>query len=448
MERATPDLGTITAVLGAAGIPTLVLAGDPSKPRGDGGAPATRVRGRIELLVPKVSFETATRLLDDLGWRYAWLGGGLLRLQPSVTFLWDRGPDVTLGWGVSAAPLPSPWMRALTRLLWRTASQDADGSMRPDPGALLVHLAAQSCRPGRYRDADWATFLALNRLVTDRVALDRLAEDAGVPNAVRRCVVAAERGAARPGPGPLYAGARDAAWRIAVGAQVRARPPRLRRLLAGQPSFGDAPMRCRIDRVEVRAGPGVFVPAAEADLLVEEAAARIEAVQAPLVVEVGTGCGAMALALAERRPDAQLHGTDSSPAAIRWARRNAGSLGQEGVRFYRGSLLAPLPARLAGHVDLVFADLPYIPASDALTIGSVPSNTIHGIGADGLDLLRALARAALPVLRPGGDLLLQMLAWQWDSLAPELAGLGYRPLPPRVAGAFAIGTARLVAQGA
>jgi hypothetical protein len=47
------------------------------------------------------------------------------------------------------------------------------------------------------------------------------------------------------------------------------------------------------------------------------------------------------------------------------------------------------------------------------------------------------------VLRPGGDLVVQMLAWQWERLGPELTGLGYRPLPPRRMGAFAIGTARL-----
>jgi Methyltransferase domain len=443
VERETPDLRVMVEILDGAGIAALVVDGEPSGTPSERGTPGTRARGRIELLVPKRRFQTAVRRFDDLGWRYSWSSGGPLRLRPSATFLWDRGPDVTLGWGVAAAPLPPSWMRELSALLWRTASTGPDGFLRPDPIARLVHLAAQSCRPGRHREADWTAFLAGYGSTTDRKTLERMAHEARVSKAVRRCVVAAEREGSRPGPGPLYGGTRDLAWRLAVGAQARARPPRLRRLLAGQPSFGDAPIRCRIDRIEVQSGPGVFVPAAEADMLVDEAVMRIGAVHTPLVVEVGTGCGAMALAIAARRPDAEIHGTDSSAAAIRWARRNAAHLGQERVTFHQGSILAPIPDRLAGHADLIFADLPYIPASDALTIGSVPSNTILGTGADGLDLVRALARAARPVLRPGGDLVVQMLAWQWERLGPELTGLGYRPLPPRRMGAFAIGTARL-----
>ncbi len=447
VERETPDLPVVVGLLDGAGIPTLVVGGEaPGLPDGRG-IPETRVRGRIELLVPGPSYGAAMRHFDALGWRYSWSAGGLLRLRASATFLWDRGPDVTLGWGVAAAPLPPSWMRDLTALLWRTASRGPDKLLRPDPGALLVHLAAQSCRPGRHREADWAAFLAGYRPSTDRAALERMAREARVTRALQRCMLAAERGDPRPGPGALYVGARDLAWRIAVGAQVRARPPRVRRLLAGQPSFGDAPIRCRIDRIEVQSGPGVFVPAAEADMLVEEVAMRIETVGAPLVIEVGTGCGAMALAIAARRPDAELHGTDSSAAAIREARRNAARLAQERVTFHAGSILAPLPARLAGHADLIFADLPYIPASDALTIGSVPSNTILGTGADGLDLVRELARTARPLLRPGGELVVQMLAWQWEHLGPELTRMGYRPLPPRLAGAFAIGTARLEGTG-
>jgi len=100
-----------------------------------------------------------------------------------------------------------------------------------------------------------------------------------------------------------------------------------------------------------------------------------------------------------------------------------------GVDARLGHLLEPVPAALAGRLDVVVAVVPYVPA-DAL--GLLPRDTLrfedrrhYDGGPDGTALLRRLAAAAWPVLRPGGALLLELGAGQEDVMAPELGRLGY-----------------------
>jgi methylase of polypeptide subunit release factors len=454
MPSRAPDLAAIVAAFEALGINPLVLRGDaraqPGVSAPDGAlvdaSPASADR-TTQLLIAKADVEAARGVLEPLSWRYSWVRVGLLRLLPMAYYWWDGGPEVELYWGLPAAPLPSAALGALTRSLWRTASRGRDGFLRPDPAALIVHLAVQSCRPGRAREEDWDKFLETRSLIDDWARVLAVARSAGVSRAVRRAMAAAEAGRQRPGPGPIHDGVLDVVSRLALAVQARARPRRLKRLLAGTPSFGDTSIRCRVGEVEVLAGPGVFVPSPDADLFVEEASRRLADQAAPTMVEVGTGCGAIALALARVRPDAEMHATELSSSAVEWAKRNARRLGLERVSFVCGSLLDALPGDLRGRVDLIIANLPYFPARDYAAIGSVPRDTIQGGGDDGLDLIRALARDAVPFLRPGGGLLLQMFAWQWEAFGPELIALGYRPGNPRVSGAFVIGPAHLVGDG-
>jgi release factor glutamine methyltransferase len=172
---------------------------------------------------------------------------------------------------------------------------------------------------------------------------------------------------------------------------------------------------------------------------------RVDTHSEPNIVEIGTGCGAIALALAHARSDADVHGTDVSSAAVHWARRNARRLRLERTKFYRGSLLDPLPADLRGRIDVMIANLPFYPAAGYASIGSVPRGTIQGSGEDGLDLVRQLARDARAFLRPGGLLLLQMFGRQWETLSLELMEIGYRPGVARTSGPFAICPAELLA---
>jgi methylase of polypeptide subunit release factors len=449
-----PDLATILAAFDELGITALVLRGDahgqPEIPAPDGGpitASSAAPDRTTQLLIAKADLEAARNVLEPLSWRYSWVRTGLLRLLPMTYYWWDGGPEVELYWGLPAAPLPAATLGALTRSLWRSATRGPDGFLRPDPATLLVHLAVQSCRPGRAREEDWDKFLEMRSLVDDWASVLAVARAAGVSRAVRRAMAAADAGHHRPGPGPIHDGALDVVSRLALAVQARARLRRLKRLLAGTPSFGDTAIRCRVGDVEVLAGPGVFVPSPDADLFVGEAGERLADRAAPTIVEVGTGCGAIALALAQARPDAEVHATELSPSAVDWAKRNARRLGLERVTFVCGSLLDALPGDLRGRVDLIIANLPYFPERDYAAIGSVPRDTIQGGGDDGLDLIRALARDAIPFLRPGGGLLLQMFAWQWEAFGVELTALGYRPGSPQVSGAFVIGPADLVGNG-
>ena len=444
-EVRAPNLATLLDLMRDAGVEALVLNPGPVVSKGP-----TAIEYRpIQLLVRAADFARARAVLEPLDWRYSWLRGKLLRLLPAATYWWDSGPVIEVYWSLPAAPLPPAALSRLTNLVWQHAERSAVGHLRPDAATRLVHLAVQACRPGRGHEGEWADFLELHPSVGERSRVERAAQAAGVGRALQRAVAAADAGSSiRPGPGPLYDGPRDLAWRLAAALQGRAYPRRLRRLLAGAPAYGDAAIRCRIAGIELRAGPGVFVPAPEAELFVDAAVARIAALARPTIVEMGTGCGPIALALARARPDAEVHGAELSSVAVRWAKSNARRLGLDRVRFHRGSLLDPLPHRLRGRVDLMIANLPYVPAREDFTIGSLPRATIQGSGDDGLGLVRQLARGARRFLSSGGRLQLQMLAWQWDLLAPELATLGYRPGPPQLFGSFAICPADLAAPAA
>jgi len=201
-------------------------------------------------------------------------------------------------------------------------------------------------------------------------------------------------------------------------------------------------------RIEVVADAGVFVPAPEAEHFVEAAAADLDGLERPRVIELGTGCGAMGLALLNRRRDLRLHTTDVSRRALTSARRNAARLGLGEIGLSHGSLLEPVPKALRGSVDLLMAILPYVPESDEFAIGSVPSGTLVGRGSDGLGLQRMVADGARQVLRPGGRLMLQMLARQWEAFLPELAARGYGAPRTRTHGAFVIGSVLLEAGAA
>ncbi len=196
--------------------------------------------------------------------------------------------------------------------------------------------------------------------------------------------------------------------------------------------------RCRVHGTEVLAGPGVFPPTPDAERFVRLTLEHIADADRPLVVEVGAGCGAIGLAIARTRPDADVRLTDLSRAAVRWTKRNRKSLGLRNVRVYRGPLLDPIGDDLRGRVAVMLANLPFYPAASYAAIGGVPRDTIEGEDEDGLGLLRRLAQDAAILLAPRGRLLLQMFASQWETFAPELAALGYSPGEPSVEGPFAI----------
>jgi release factor glutamine methyltransferase len=154
----------------------------------------------------------------------------------------------------------------------------------------------------------------------------------------------------------------------------------------------------------------VLIPRPDTETTVEEALERLKerAGDPPRIADVGTGSGAIALALAKSRPEAAVFACDVSPEALAVARGNAERLGLA-VTFLEGSLAEPLRAH--GRFDLVVANLPYVCAGDipglAPEVRSEPWLALDG-GADGLDLVRTLVASAPEILAPGGALVLEI----------------------------------------
>jgi release factor glutamine methyltransferase len=169
----------------------------------------------------------------------------------------------------------------------------------------------------------------------------------------------------------------------------------------------------------------VLIPRPETELLVERAlAVRAEAGGA--VADLGTGCGAIALALASERPGWRVVATDVSEPALAVARANAAALGLSRVEFRAGSWFGALGGE---RFDLILSNPPYVAADDPLLVQSAlryePRLALTP-GADALECLRALARGALPHLAPGGWLLLEHGADQGQAVRSELVLTGLR----------------------
>ncbi|MFI1240659.1 peptide chain release factor N(5)-glutamine methyltransferase [Nocardia salmonicida] len=166
-----------------------------------------------------------------------------------------------------------------------------------------------------------------------------------------------------------------------------------------------------IGEIDLAVGPGVFVPRPETELLFAWALAYLETLphdHAPIVVDLCTGSGALALAIAHARPDAEVHAVELDPEALAWARRNADARIADGdtpVTLYAGDVTDPaLLTALTDTVDLVVANPPYIPEAAILepeVADHDPHRALFG-GPDGLDVIRAMIPTVARLLRPGG----------------------------------------------
>ncbi|MEV2197440.1 putative protein N(5)-glutamine methyltransferase [Streptomyces phaeochromogenes] len=171
--------------------------------------------------------------------------------------------------------------------------------------------------------------------------------------------------------------------------------------------------------------PGVFVPRRRTEFLVEQAVAL--APEAPVVVDLCCGSGAVGAALAAALPGAELHAADVDPAAVRCARRNVGA----GAHVHEGDLFDALPRALRGRVGILAANVPYVPSGE---VGLLPPEArdheplvaLDG-GGDGLDVLRRVAVEAPRWLAPGGSLLVETSERQAGLAVEILADAGLIP---------------------
>jgi|SRR5438552_2240691 len=186
--------------------------------------------------------------------------------------------------------------------------------------------------------------------------------------------------------------------------------------------------------------PDVLIPRPETELLVETALELLSGHAAPVIVDVGTGTGCIALTLAAEIPSAEVHGGDISHAALDVCRDNARRLGVESrVHLYQGDLLAPVEF-LAGSVHLVVSNPPYVHPSDLPALAPEvrdhePRRALLPLP-DAPELYRRLARGARGVLRPGGGLLVEIGQGMADQVTTicESAGLRVQRVIPDLNG--------------
>ncbi len=159
--------------------------------------------------------------------------------------------------------------------------------------------------------------------------------------------------------------------------------------------------------LSLEVGPGVFVPRPETEVVAGWAIDRLREMDVanPLVVDLGTGSGAIALSIAQEVALSEVHAVEVDPDAYGWAKRNIVELGQGRVHLHPEDLSDCLP-ELAGRVDLVISNPPYIPPGaiprDPEVRDYDPARALYGSGRDGLGEVRAVERTARRLLRPGG----------------------------------------------
>lgn len=170
--------------------------------------------------------------------------------------------------------------------------------------------------------------------------------------------------------------------------------------------------------------PDVLIPRPETELLVETVLEFIPGDGAWRIADLGTGCGAVAIALASERPGCEVHATECSAAALRVARANVESLTPGRVRLHLGSWLEPL----VGRFSVIVSNPPYVAADDPhLQRGDCRFEPLQALtpGTDALAAIRHIAGHALPRLEAGGMLAFEHGYDQGKASRALLQGLGY-----------------------
>jgi len=176
--------------------------------------------------------------------------------------------------------------------------------------------------------------------------------------------------------------------------------------------------------VELQVGPGVFVPRPETELLAGWAVEQASALDGVVVVDLGTGSGAMAKAIAHEVPAARVHAVELDERAHAWAVRN---LAGTGVELRQGDLAHAFDD-LAGRVDVIVSNPPYIPHEAWESVAAEvrdhdPELALYSTG-DGLDTIRVVEHRAAHLLRPGGVVGVEHADVQGESAPAVFAATG------------------------
>lgn len=170
-------------------------------------------------------------------------------------------------------------------------------------------------------------------------------------------------------------------------------------------------------------GPGVFVPRPETELVAEAAVDEARRRPRPVVVDLGTGSGAIALSVEDEVPGARVHAVEADPGAYAWAVRNCEG---SGVQLRPGDMAGAFP-ELDGTVDVVVSNPPYIPVGalvrDPEVAAHDPASALWS-GPDGLDAVRVVERVAARLLRAGGLVVVEHADLQGESAPAVFVATG------------------------
>jgi release factor glutamine methyltransferase len=170
--------------------------------------------------------------------------------------------------------------------------------------------------------------------------------------------------------------------------------------------------------LELEVRPGVFIPRNSSENLAAQAISRIRSRPKSVAVDLATGSGPVALAIAKKVSSASVWGLDISLKALDLARRNASLLGLKNIKFVKSDLTDDLPSRLAGDVDCFTIHPPYVAREEVQTLPKEirafePRHTLTDRSDDGLGMVRRLADEAPNWLKPGG--------WVFVEVSPNLS---------------------------
>lgn len=174
-------------------------------------------------------------------------------------------------------------------------------------------------------------------------------------------------------------------------------------------------------RLDLLVDQRALIPRPETEILVERALALISGREAPRVLDVGTGSGAIALAIADEHPGAQVIGLDVSADALTLAAENVARTALA-VELVRGDLRDGLPV---GPFDLVVSNPPYVDPADEELLDPEVRDWEPGLALYGTDAAAVVARETCHVLPPGGALVIEVGDGQTEKVAMELQRLGY-----------------------